>query len=148
MLGYRDQWYMFGFFLGDGCLIDENKNKLSKRIVFAINRRDKDKVLPRLQKILNLKQKEYRDNCYVFRCYCSKYSQILDHFGKYAYGKKIPEWLQNAPKKYIKEFIDGYRDADGCYRRDKNGNIKSTRFTTISYNIAYGIQRLLLKLGH
>ena len=59
------------------------------------------------------------------------------------HGKLIPEWVQDAPKEFIQEFINGYIAADGCC--DKNN---STRITTVSYNLAYGIQRLFLKMGH
>jgi DNA-cytosine methyltransferase len=64
-------------------------------------------------------------------------------FGKYAHGKLIPEWVQNAPKEYIQEFINGYMKADGNIR--ENGGLQ---LTTVSLNLAFGLQRLYLKLGH
>jgi len=66
----------------------------------------------------------------------------LKLFGKYAHGKIIPEWIQNAPKNLIKSFIDGYIASDG---HKKSG--KCYCVTTVSYNLAYGLQRLYLKLG-
>jgi intein/homing endonuclease len=39
-------------------------------------------------------------------------------FGKYAHGKLIPEWVQDAPKEFIQEFINGYMKADGCINKD------------------------------
>jgi len=69
-------------------------------------------------------------------------SDILKLFDS-ADGKLIPEWVQDAPKEFIQEFINGYIAADGCC--DKNN---STRITTVSHNLAYGIQRLFLKMGH
>lgn len=69
-------------------------------------------------------------------------SDILKQFDS-AHGKLIPEWVQDAPKEFIQEFINGYIAADGCC--DKNN---STRITTVSHNLAYGIQRLFLKMGH
>jgi hypothetical protein len=33
-------------------------------------------------------------------------------FGKYAHGKLIPEWVQDAPKEFIQEFINGYMKAE------------------------------------
>jgi DNA (cytosine-5)-methyltransferase 1 len=51
----------------------------------------------------------------------------------------IPEWVQDAPKNFIQEFINGYMRAVHC---DEN-------CTTSSYKgLAYGIQRLYSKLGH
>jgi DNA-methyltransferase (dcm) len=70
-------------------------------------------------------------------------SDILKQFGKYAHGKLIPEWVQDAPKEFIQEFINGYIAADGCSNKNN-----STRITTVSHNLAYGIQRLFLKMGH
>jgi intein/homing endonuclease len=60
-------------------------------------------------------------------------------FGKYAHGK-----LMNGFKTQIhQEFINGYMKADGCINKDG-----SLQITTVSYNLAYGLQRLYLKLGH
>jgi LAGLIDADG-like domain len=63
-------------------------------------------------------------------------------FGKYAHGKLIPEWVQDAPKEFIQEFINGYIKADGSI--NSNGRIT---LTTVSYDLAFGLQRLYLKLG-
>lgn len=69
--------------------------------------------------------------------------KILKMFGKYPDEKKIPEWVQDAPKQFIQKFIDGYLKANNFII--KNGIIE---ITTISINLALGIQRLYLKLGH
>ena len=69
-------------------------------------------------------------------------SDILKQFDS-AHGKLIPEWVQDAPKEFIQEFINGYIAADGCSNKNN-----STRITTVSHNLAYGIQRLFLKMGH
>ena len=50
----------------------------------------------------------------------------------------IPEWVQDGPKEFIQEFINGYKKASKT-----NNNI----LYTTSYNIAYGLQRLYLKLN-
>jgi DNA (cytosine-5)-methyltransferase 1 len=57
-------------------------------------------------------------------------NNILKQFAR---GKSIPEWVQDAPTEFIQEFINGYMKADGN--------------ETISSNLAYGLQRLYLKLG-
>lgn len=54
----------------------------------------------------------------------------------------IPEWIQDAPKEFIREFINGYVKVHG---KVYENNILT--LTTTSYNIAYGLQRLYLKLG-
>ena len=50
--------------------------------------------------------------------------------------------FQDAPKHLIQEFINGYIKADGCIHKNNCHQI-----TTVSYNLAFGLQRLLLKLG-
>lgn len=71
---------------------------------------------------------------------------ILKKFGHLAHNKVIPEFITNAPKDFIKEFLRGYIrsdpsgiSADGCANKNK--------ITTTSHSIAYSIQRLYLKLG-
>ena len=58
-------------------------------------------------------------------------------FGKH--DKIIPEWVQDAPKHLIQSFIDGYTSSD-----EHTSNC--SKITSISYNLAYSIQRLYLKL--
>ena len=66
-------------------------------------------------------------------------SNILKQFGKYE--KQIPEFIQNAPKEFIQEFINGYMNANTC-------NNNALQITTVSLNLAYSLQRLYLKLGN
>jgi len=54
----------------------------------------------------------------------------------YSHGNKIPEWVQDAPKEYIQAFINGYHGKQTCHE-----------FTTVSPDLAFGLQRLYLKLG-
>lgn len=61
----------------------------------------------------------------------SKINISLDNF--ILHDKIIPEWLHDAPIDFIKNFIKDYNNK-------KN-------ITTTSYNLAFGIQRLLLKIG-
>ncbi len=70
------------------------------------------------------------------------YDYIFEIFVKYANGKLIPEWVQDAPTEFIQEFINGYMKADGI--ESKNGCLS---LTTVSYDLACGLQRLYLKLG-
>jgi DNA (cytosine-5)-methyltransferase 1 len=64
-------------------------------------------------------------------------STILKQIGKCVDGKLIPEWVQDAPKEFIQEFINEF-----------NNNKITHKFNTSSLQLAYGFQRLYLKLGH
>ena len=64
-------------------------------------------------------------------------STILKQIGKCLDGELIPEWVQDAPKEFIQEFINEF-----------NNNKITHKFNTSSLQLAYGFQRLYLKLGH
>jgi len=143
-----DYWYMMGYFVGDGWIEETKKRDKSIRylIKFAINNADEEEVFFRISKILKITdQKVNSGKCKKFGCQNFIWHNILKQFGKYAYGKIIPEWVHNAPKEYIEEFIKGYMKADGCIGI-KNKS-KYHKITTVSYNLAYGLQRLYLKIG-
>lgn len=147
VLNDNNMWFMMGYFLGDGWIEDtKKKNGLpTYKICFAIHNKDFEKVFNKINTILPISDKKCNtgEYCKKYGCSNQAWYTILKEFGKYAHNKKIPEWVQNAPKEFIKEFIDGYFTADG--NNNKDGCIQ---FTTVSSNVAYGIQRLYLKLGH
>ena len=140
----KNQWFTMGYFLGDGWIEDTKKSdgRNTNKIRFAINNKDEEYVLNRISKVLNITDKSCSTGqCKKFGCADITWFTILKEFGKYAHGKKIPEWVQTAPVELIQEFLLGYQTADGY---DANTHIQ---YTTVSDNIAYGIQRLYLKLG-
>lgn len=142
-----EYWWMMGYFIGDGW-IEESKKKdgrLKHIIKFAVNKNEEENVVSRIKKVLNITDAKCdTGNCKKYSCRNYIWYQIFKLFGKYAHGKLIPEWVQKAPPHLIKEFIDGYIEADGSYK----SSIQTYSITTVSYNLAYGIQRLLLKLGY
>lgn len=147
VLDNPDMWFMMGYFIGDGW-IEETKKKDGRckhTIRFAINNNDKDYVLSRITPILKITDKKCPsgDMCNKYGCCNVVWFNILKMFGKYAHGKVIPEWVQDAPKECVEEFIHGYHTADGCIL--KNG---CHQIVTVSENLALGVQRLYLKLGH
>jgi DNA (cytosine-5)-methyltransferase 1 len=140
-----DQWFMMGYFLGDGWIQESKKKdgRLKYIIRFAINNKDEEYVCSRINNVIQITDKKCdTGKCKKFGCGSQQWYEILKEFGKYAHGKKIPEWVQNAPYHLIDEFIAGYMRADGYIRPDGVYSM-----TTVSPNIALGIQRLFLKLG-
>ena len=133
----EEEWFMLGYFIGDGWIdLTPNRNRFS----FAINKNQMN-VYDILSKCLHLtiKKSSETDKMVVYSCSNKIWYEIIKEFGHLAHNKKIPEWIQDAPKEYIQWFINGYFAADGC---------KSTRsYTTVSPHIAYGLQRLYAKLG-
>ena len=142
-----DYWFVMGYLVGDGWIEETTKEdrRCMYKIRFAINSKDDDEIFERINKVIPITDKkcDTGDKCKKFGCSNIIWYNILKQFGKYAHGKLIPEWVQDAPKEFIQEFINGYMKADGCIN---NKNI--LQITTVSSNLAYGLQRLYLKLGH
>jgi DNA (cytosine-5)-methyltransferase 1 len=140
-----DQWFTMGYFVGDGWILDTKKTdgvRDTHTIRFSFHEDDLESV-NRVKKVLDITYKQKSGKSDVYGCANFTWFNILKQFGKYAHGKFLPEWIQNAPKHLIQEFINGYMAADGYIRQNN-----STRIVTVSYNLAYGLQRLYLKLGH
>lgn len=145
-LDKKEDWFMMGYFIGDGWIEETKKRDFSIRhnIRFAINNKDENEVFEKINKILPIVyQKCNSGKCKIFGCSNYIWFQIFKMFGKYAHDKLIPEWVQDAPKDFIQEFIKGYMKADGNITKDD-----ILQLTTVSYNLAYGLQRLYLKLGY
>ena len=132
-----DYWYLMGYFLGDGWLIDSKKE-----ILFSVADKDVDEIYDRFKSVLGVaKIKNSRSKCVTFSGKNQILFNVLSKFGKYAHGKTIPEFILNAPKENIQEFLKGYQKADGCTTKD------GISFTTVSDNIAYSLQLLYAKIG-
>lgn len=142
-----NMWFMMGYFLGDGWIEETTKNdgRSMHKIRFAINTNDRDYVCNIINNILPITDKKCPsgDNCNKYGCSDFVWFNIFKKFGKYAHGKLIPEWVQDAPTEYIQEFVNGYHKADGCITKNE-----CYEFITVSHNLAFGLQRLYLKLGH
>ena len=145
-----NMWFIMGYFVGNGCCVDtifKKTGKLRNDICFCINEKHIDIILNKSKGFIKLGFGHHScksGKASVYRAYNKVWFNIFKQFGKYAHGKLIPEWVQDAPKEYIQEFIDGYMTADGCIDQ----KTKKYRITTVSYNLALGTQRLFLKLGH
>jgi DNA (cytosine-5)-methyltransferase 1 len=141
-----DYWFVMGYFVGDGWIEETTKKngRCMYKIRFAINNKQENYVLEKINKVINITDKKNdTGKCKKFGCSNFMWYNIFKQFGKYAHKKLIPEWIQDAPKEFIQEFINGYMTADGCIN---NENI--LQVTTVSLNLAYGLQRLYLKLGY
>lgn len=142
-----DFWWMMGLFVGDGWLVEEQVGNYKRnRIHFVIANHQIEEYLPKLQNVIpNLLYRNTQRGCKSYYCTNHEVANILSLFGKYAKHKLIPNFVHEAPTHLIREFLNGYVAADGCKRTQ--AIYESTRLTTISFNLAFSVQRLYLKLG-
>lgn len=140
-------WWMMGLFVGDGWLVHEKvKNYERNRIYFVIANHQIEEYLSRLLKVIpELLHKSNDSGCKTYYATNHEIANILKLFGKYAKHKIIPNFVHEAPKHLIREFLNGYLAADGC-KRTLCVN-ETSRITTISENLAFSVQRLYFKLG-
>lgn len=140
-------WWMMGLFVGDGWLVYEKDGNYERnRIHFVIANHQIQEYLPKLLSVIpNLLHRDVQQGCKTYYATNHEIANILKLFGKYAKNKIIPDFVHQAPKHLIREFLNGYLAADGC-KRTLCVN-ESSRLTTISYNLAFSIQRLYFKLG-
>jgi thymidylate synthase len=132
-----DDWYLMGYFLGDGWL-----RKDRNEILISVADRDKDIVIGRLNEIADFKKLNNSGNNVKKYTFSDKvWYNILRNFGSGAKDKKIPDFVFNGNEKQINTFIEGYIGADGCQTKD------GYSITTISKNIAFGLQMLAIKVN-
>jgi len=135
-----DYWFVIGYFIGNGWIEEGNGEH---KIRFAINNKNEKEIFEKINNIIPITDKKCdSEKCKKFGCSNFIWYNIFKQFGRYADEKLIPEWVQDAPNEFIQEFINGYMKADGCI----NNNI--LQISTVSLNLAYGLQRLYLKLGY
>ena len=137
-------FWMLGYFTGDGWILDTKKKdgRPTYKIEFIVNLKDEPFVIPKIQKYLPINLSKDRGNAKEFRCGHSLWFSVLKYIGKYAYGKKIPTFIQNAPINFIQAYVDGYLKADGS-----SDKVDRKRIRTVSPHLAFGFQQLMFKLG-
>jgi thymidylate synthase/dihydrofolate reductase len=136
----ENEWFMLGYYIRDGWIdLREESNKL----YFVINKEQKY-LYNKISTVLNLHNINDNETKKVnqYSAYNTIWCEIVKDFGHLSHNKKIPEWVQDAPKQYIEWFIEGYQATDVCKTEKSNGV-----FTTVSADLAYGLQRLYAKLG-
>ena len=147
-LNNPDMWFMMGYFIGNGWIEESNKkdDRCNNKIKFAINSEDEEYVVQRINNILQITDQKFSsgNKCNIYEYSDFVWFNIFKQFGKYDEDKKIPEWVQDAPKEYIQKFTNGYMITERCINQ-KNGKYQ---LTTVSYDLALGVQRLFLKLGY
>ena len=135
-----DDFYTLGYFLGDGWV-----SPSGLLCSFAVSKRQEEDVLPRLRQTIKVSAKPKSGrNVTTFETRSAKWAPVLREFGHRAHGKRIPQWVHDAPDEHVESFLKGYEDADGCRPARQPGRVQ---FTTTSPHVAYGVQALYAKLG-
>lgn len=133
-----DFWWIVGRYFGDGSL---SPNKGTVDICCAKDENDEiQHVIDRLGIKYSLYEKATANH---FCISSSELVAFLSQFGIGSLNKQITPAILNLPKELLQQFLEGYISADGCWDNSLQNPVCS--MTTISKNLAYGIQQCLLK---
>ncbi len=148
-LNKKEYWFLIGYYVANGSIVKSKTSYSENIIYFSIPDKFLENILLQIRKILPITIKntdtKNESQCKTYECDNKLWFQIFEMFDKYTYDKLIPEWVQDAPKEFIQEFINGYN----LTNENENINDKDIlQLTKVYYNIAYGLQRLYLKLGY
>jgi hypothetical protein len=150
-LEHNDFWWLIGLWLGDGW-VQNNNNSYS--IHFCFNKCEKyylDKSIEIIKILLHRKPSIIEKDSTFEITFNSKelYGFILNNFGQYSIGKKIPEWFKYQSNEHKLNLIKGYFDSNGCWLKTIKKNQINSKITFVSVNLELleGIQDMLFSLG-
>ncbi len=142
-LNNKEFWWFIGLWLGDGWCS-------GKHDVSVIFNRKETEYISRFQELKVLFNRSFyyreRGNTVEFTIYFKQLNQFLTkHFGKYSYGKYIPEWAKRISPELKKALLQGYLDSDGCVY--KQGKYSVTGFVSVNLGLLEDVQDILFSLG-
>lgn len=137
-------WWFIGLWLGDGYCVGNHK----VNVVFDKNDIDYIKRFKAfVNNVLHRRYSEKKGSGFVDICFsCKELNGWLNkHFGKYANGKYIPEWVKYLSQQYKCALLQGYLDSDGCVYQ--SGKYYITDFVSINIRLLQDVQDILFSLG-
>lgn len=143
-------WYLVGRYLGDGWIINYNNKsgyirkdgtqniKTTCGIGLCTNHKDADILEQKIYKGGFKSNRTKMRTETTFRIFNKSLMQFLSQFGRYSYGKYIPEWCFLLPYEKQQQIINGLIDSDGHI--DNKRNVVS--IVTVSRLLSFGIARM------
>jgi len=149
-------WYIVGRYLGDGNTniysrpsgYVKNDGTMSNGHHFSVSictgKPDAERLRKKIVDAGFEPRMDDRPTEVTFRIFNKELTLFLTQFGKYCYGKYIPEWCFSLSHSKQKSLLLGLVESDG-YIDIKRGK---TTITTVSRLLAYGIARLCRNATH
>jgi intein/homing endonuclease len=139
--------FVFGYFVGDGFA----SIKVGKgRFVSVSGHTDTKRIaIERCKKwfdSIGLNHSEYsnkKSKAVEVRAYSGEWAKFFHkHFGQYAAGKELPEFLMNLNERQSRVLLSGLMSSDGYYRKGRY------EYITASDKLCSQIARLILRCGY
>lgn len=138
-------WWFIGLYLGDGWTQNDGY-----RVFISVNKKEFTTIenIKKFCKLINrgymIKSKSENCDGYIINC-----KQLVDflniNFGKYSYGKRIPEKYKFINHNYKIALLNGYLDSDGCVIFTNN-NYRGS-FVSINLKLLEDFQDIITSLG-
>lgn len=141
----KDFWWLMGLWLGDGYCVNTY-------LTISFNSKEEEYInkYETLCKSLfggGVFSREKSGSIEVTIISKQLTTFINNNFGKYSYGKYIPEWVKYMKHEFKYELLRGYLNSDGCVHKDKREYL-STEFVSINLELLESFQDILLSLGY
>ena len=141
----KEFWWFVGLWLGDGYNIGD----YNVSICFNSNEREYIDRFCKLQSLFkrsfSLRELPEKHTVQASMCFKQLNRFLFKHFGKYADGKRIPEWVKFMDPEFKKALLQGYLDSDGCVYNC--GKYCITGFVSINLPLLEAFQDILFSLG-
>lgn len=141
-----DFWWIVGRWIGDGW-VEKVKNRPEKRLIICCGKQNDELNLEMItQHLDSLFDYRVEENRTVYKFFIKnvEFYYWLQQFGKYAEGKMIPGEVLDLPVDLLRQFLEGYLSADGCYD-SKTGKVS---FSSVSKNLVYMLREIIHKVYH
>ena len=133
-------WYLMGRYVGDGW--KRTNEKYGSSIIICCSERNHDSLIKAFEDCdLHICEVKERTVTKV-HCAMNELNDFVGRYGYYAYGKKLDAETLNLPVEYLKSFLDGYLDSDGCF----DGTLYKT--CSVSRELCFGIAQCVAKVYH
>lgn len=143
-----DFWWIIGYWLGNGWTTFKNN---CAYVEFAVNENHENT----LNKIISISESIFCEKCSIRKrkgCYEVRFRNddlahwINDNFGKYSFGKRIPESVKYLKKDLKTALILGYIDSDGCVTSHTKGYY-GIEIVSVNFDLIESFQDMLFSLG-
>ena len=144
-----DFWWIIGRYFGDGWsqkYTCKNGNVGYYRFIICCNKNNNDEeYITRKIKSIGFKYSVTKERTVKKITVSSKELFIfVDQFGHGAKNKRLTNTIFDLPVNLLRNFLEGYFSADGHYIKDTKKEV----YSTISKELAYGIEQCVYKVYH
>lgn len=134
----EDFWWLVGRWVADGWCRYDNKNEPNVCILCCA-KSELEEIEPVLTKLGFSFTKVEERTVFKFQMPSKELATFMAQFGRYAYGKFIPNEVLELKVNFLTAFLAGYMSGDGC---ETGGVFKAA---TVSKKLALGLAKIIEK---